>query len=923
MHGDAAYVEGIFKDDFERKNSTYFVSGNPENKPAKEINEDDILFGYGYPNIKVTPAEIFSNKISMLDANYFKSDYKDEVGGNERSIAYKLKKTVSSWYNTLRMIAIVGLLSVLVYLGIRIIISSAASDQAKYKMMLKDWVVALCLIFFLHYIMAFTMTMVEEAVNVICSEDRNNNETIAKQVYVIIKDDYKDEDETIENINNNDDYLTFNESEGLKLSDYFTSEEVTEILDEYNNDNVDSSSSMNSSGMKSVMFDIMARVAPEETMQFYRDVEDVKLMGADSIYSEENKDEREYILIDMKDGATYYNASDFTYANGVLTNGSTTIKFSGDSGSDPKFIVNYKALLEKFARDTGREVGNVDNTAQTQGTTGTAKGAQDVSFYTNLTGYMRLCVENKNFGPKLAATVMYLALTLYTLYFIFVYLKRLLMLTFLTLIAPLVALTYPIDKVKDGKAQAFNFWLKEYIANAMLPIIHSILYQVLVESSIDLVVASPLYAIFALAFIMPAEKIVKAMFGISSQTAPALGGFAGGALTATLLQKLGKKGSGGKDSKSSSGGNNSKIRMKPQGIKTDFSDFAQPYASGTTTTRNTTPQTTTQTAPVNGGGAGQPPETTPTNGGGAGQPPATTPTNGGGAGQPTATTSTNVTNPVPPSTPIGQPKTDSFSYEKPKLRTRAKNFATTVGSNGKRMFMRRFGLTEGKAIRQIAARAGKGAVKGLARATFAGIGLAGGIVSGDMNDMWKGMAGGFVAGNMVGNNISNKLTGVPGRTADFFTELGGGEEAAARKAYTRDFMNDEETIEYMRKKYSKESVARQKEVMRKMSLLKMSGAADDVKTLDRLVKLQEKDENEINPATKEKKYSPEMAVKRAIYRGKFAKVVGSKKDVFASGKYKDFIKTKTQELINQGVPEQQAAQVAEELVNDSKYILDL
>ena len=33
---------------------------------------------------------------------------------------------------------------------------------------------------------------------------------------------------------------------------------------------------------------------------------------------------------------------------------------------------------------------------------------------------------------------------------------------FLTLIAPFVALMYPLDKVKDGQAQTFNFWCREY-----------------------------------------------------------------------------------------------------------------------------------------------------------------------------------------------------------------------------------------------------------------------------------------------------------------------------------------------------------------------------------------------------------------------------------------------------------------------------
>ncbi len=40
--------------------------------------------------------------------------------------------------------------------------SSTAGDKAKYKERLKDWVVAFCLLFFMHYIMAATVTVVEK-----------------------------------------------------------------------------------------------------------------------------------------------------------------------------------------------------------------------------------------------------------------------------------------------------------------------------------------------------------------------------------------------------------------------------------------------------------------------------------------------------------------------------------------------------------------------------------------------------------------------------------------------------------------------------------------------------------------------------------------------------------------------------------------
>ncbi len=70
-------------------------------------------------------------------------------------------------------------------------------------------------------------------------------------------------------------------------------------------------------------------------------------------------------------------------------------------------------------------------------------------------GFVRFKAQNKDFGECTAYTIMYVALVLYTVMFTFTYFKRFLYMAFFTMIAPLVALTYPIDKVKDGKAQAF------------------------------------------------------------------------------------------------------------------------------------------------------------------------------------------------------------------------------------------------------------------------------------------------------------------------------------------------------------------------------------------------------------------------------------------------------------------------------------
>lgn len=342
--------------------------GDESNLPTEKIVKDYIdgpLGGYTIADIKLTPAEIFAGNVSALDANFFKTedDHKQELGGSSKSIVEKLRGTVSTWYVALRNIAIVGLLSALLYIGIRIVISSSAGDKAKYKQFFVDWVVALCLIFFMHYIMAFTMTM---------------------------------------------------------------SETVTDVL-------------------------------------------------------------------------------------------------AGNTTSQGRIQQVIVELTDKTGNNTFTETNGVA-----------------IKFKSNFTGLARIKADYDSISLKIGYTILYIALTVYTVYFAFVYLKRLLMLAFFTMIAPLVALTYPLDKIRDGKAQAFNYWFKEYMFYALLQPMHMLLYTVFVSSALSVAANNLLYAIVALAFIVPAEKIVKQMFGIKGNTESTLGGFAGGALASQAFNMLRK-----------------------------------------------------------------------------------------------------------------------------------------------------------------------------------------------------------------------------------------------------------------------------------------------------------------------------------------------------------------------------------------------
>ena len=83
------------------------------------------------------------------------------LGVAEKTLGETLSPTVGRWYYTIRNFVLVVMMVILLYIGIRIIISGVSSEKAKYKNMLVDWVVAICLVFVMHYIMSFAMNVVD------------------------------------------------------------------------------------------------------------------------------------------------------------------------------------------------------------------------------------------------------------------------------------------------------------------------------------------------------------------------------------------------------------------------------------------------------------------------------------------------------------------------------------------------------------------------------------------------------------------------------------------------------------------------------------------------------------------------------------------------------------------------------------------
>lgn len=104
----------------------------------------------------ITPFDILYNKVLILDINFFDVNAVSPV---RNPLAYQVRLGLASWFYILRIVAVVVLFVILIYVGIRMALSTVASERTKYKKMITDWVVSLILVFLVQYIMIFTITI--------------------------------------------------------------------------------------------------------------------------------------------------------------------------------------------------------------------------------------------------------------------------------------------------------------------------------------------------------------------------------------------------------------------------------------------------------------------------------------------------------------------------------------------------------------------------------------------------------------------------------------------------------------------------------------------------------------------------------------------------------------------------------------------
>lgn len=162
---------------------------------TKRINIEDIIF----------------NKVPLLDVNFFELKEQLEVAdstnngnnatinpqpmNNEKleqtlgnyqktssgiiskdSIVFKLRENIAVWYVSMRNIAIVAMVIILVYCGIRLAVTSIGEKKAKYKEVLFGWLISLIMIFAVHYFMVLVIEMNQTLLDLFYKQLGNANQ---------------------------------------------------------------------------------------------------------------------------------------------------------------------------------------------------------------------------------------------------------------------------------------------------------------------------------------------------------------------------------------------------------------------------------------------------------------------------------------------------------------------------------------------------------------------------------------------------------------------------------------------------------------------------------------------------------------------------------------------------------------------------
>lgn len=143
---------------------------------------------------------------------------------------------------------------------------------------------------------------------------------------------------------------------------------------------------------------------------------------------------------------------------------------------------------------------------------------------TETVDYMMQMYRTANSSRRISDAICWVIMLIQVIQFLIVYMKRLLTIIFLIAIFPLVTISYAVDKIGDGKSQAFDNWYKEFVLQVFIQSFHAVNY-VLVMSIILGANANWFLKIIGVGYIAKGGDILRSLFaqmkgGTKGETGP-------------------------------------------------------------------------------------------------------------------------------------------------------------------------------------------------------------------------------------------------------------------------------------------------------------------------------------------------------------------------------------------------------------------
>ena len=516
-----------------------------------------------------------------IDALVF-NEYKNTVidfWGDTTGTNQVVKVVINFWYKVFKAWAIVIYILILIYIGIKVVLSSGTPEDKKARPMLEGAIIGILLLALLPFLFKYLVVINDAIVDVL-----RVNSKYSVYAYYTFEDSYRNDEEDGEDSMTNVLDSLKREQRVIKEKQEDVEKEKEELETKYGE------------------FIKMAEEKEEEKAKAQEKVNE-SLDSVDKIYTDnfgfEFRRGDATISASQLKSEMWRLIDDYIKSNNIKYDGENLVPDYHDSIRD--VIKNYASQLKVYDPNTGEEAkhpSGMQYNGQEWYTGILQKAAKDalieIEYYyvpimeadyaneeirkaeeqlayleqklqdvedaiikatsndADIMGELRMRAGKEY---RIIYVILWFVMLFETILLLIIYYKRLFMLAMLITVFPLVTVAYVYEKAKGEKPKILNNWMLEFSANVFIQTIHAILYVTLVEVGYSIYIDNNdnvVFCLIAIVSLITSEPILKAMLGIKSSTVSDLAKYsasagkaalAAGALAGTIM-------STGKDLKS-------------------------------------------------------------------------------------------------------------------------------------------------------------------------------------------------------------------------------------------------------------------------------------------------------------------------------------------------------------------------------------